>query len=317
MKAQLPNFLIVGGEKAGTTSLATFLDDHPEAYMATPKEVRFFTDLHWHKGLGWYRRHFRGAAGYRAIGEASPAYTWYPRFSHVPERIQSTLGSIRYIYILRHPVQRFLSHYVHGLYHRWFKPDLGLEQANQAHHQFKDCSRYFLQLRQFFPYTSRDQWLFLTLEDFARQPNVEQAKLCRFLDIAELARIKPQRKNAAKDRFHLPEWMRPLENCSLTRRVLHSRLGIRLWGRKFEKPRLSDEDYRRYVEEFRPDVEALSEFVGRDLVSFWNMDSGEPPSSPPPKSSKALEAVLPQPGTSMEKAHSQPDLVYQVRKFPG
>lgn len=116
-----PDFLIVGAQKAGTTSLHSYLLQHPMVLPALKKEVHYF-DLNYARGPGWYRAHFplpaelAGAgqgAGHRALtGEASPYYLFHP---HAAGRIAATLPEARIIVLLREPVARAFSHYQHSL----------------------------------------------------------------------------------------------------------------------------------------------------------------------------------------------------------
>ena len=114
----LPDFLIVGAQRAGTTSLHEALAQHPSIGASDWKEVHYF-DLNFGRGQSWYRSHFPTAATARlkrlrtggfAAGESSPYYLYHPS---VPERAASTVPDARIIVILRDPVSRAYSHYGH------------------------------------------------------------------------------------------------------------------------------------------------------------------------------------------------------------
>ncbi|HZD05414.1 MAG TPA: sulfotransferase, partial [Longimicrobiales bacterium] len=79
MSGRLPNFLIVGAQRSGSTSLWRYLKDHPEVFTASPKELHFF-DRRWDQGLEWYAGRFTGskAETARALGEATPRYMHDP-----------------------------------------------------------------------------------------------------------------------------------------------------------------------------------------------------------------------------------------------
>ena len=111
----LPNLIVIGGLKCGTTSLHHYLNLHPEIAMSRPKELNFFVaELNWELGVDWYRSHFPAGAAVR--GETSPHYTNRPRFEGVAERMHETLGDdARLVYMVRHPVERLLSHYIHNV----------------------------------------------------------------------------------------------------------------------------------------------------------------------------------------------------------
>src|SRR4051812_42429120 len=104
-----PDFLIVGAAKAGTTSLAAYLAEHPDVFMARRKELHFFgREKEYRRGWEWYCSHFEGAGDARAVGEATPDYMWRER---AVERIAQDLPKARIIATLRHPVDRAYSHY--------------------------------------------------------------------------------------------------------------------------------------------------------------------------------------------------------------
>jgi hypothetical protein len=114
----LPDFVIIGAQKAGTTSLYAALVSHPDVRPAFRKEVHFF-DTDRASDLGWYRRHFPMGRGDWLTGESSPYYLFHPA---VPARMAAALPDVALIAILRDPVARAISQYHHarnwGLEHR-------------------------------------------------------------------------------------------------------------------------------------------------------------------------------------------------------
>jgi Sulfotransferase domain len=110
----LPTFVVIGGLKCGTTSLHHYLALHPEVAMSRPKELNFFAaELNWELGRDWYVSHFDAAV--RARGESSPHYTNRPRFEGVAERMRSVAPELRLVYMVRDPIDRLLSHYLHNV----------------------------------------------------------------------------------------------------------------------------------------------------------------------------------------------------------
>lgn len=107
MDPRLPNVLVIGAMKAGTTSLHRHLDLHPEIGMSERKELHLFTRPDWRQHLDWYTGHFSSAAPVQ--GESSPNYTKRRLFPGVPARIAAALPEVRLIYILRDPVERMRS----------------------------------------------------------------------------------------------------------------------------------------------------------------------------------------------------------------
>ena len=119
----LPNVVIIGAMKAGTSALHAYLARHPQVAMSTPKELNFFFGRetgdtsgdwsprgNWHRGVHWYASHFDRTAAVR--GEASPGYT-SPDHPEVPERMGALLPDARLVYLVRDPVARAVSQYRH------------------------------------------------------------------------------------------------------------------------------------------------------------------------------------------------------------
>lgn len=119
----LPNLLIIGSAKSGTTSVHHYLDRHPEISMAAPsesrhvadndavaKEMRFFWREDWHKRMSWYCAHFADMTT-PVRGEATPAYSAHPFHPGVAERIHSVAPDARLLYMVRDPIDRIVSHY--------------------------------------------------------------------------------------------------------------------------------------------------------------------------------------------------------------
>ena len=105
----LPDFLVIGAQKAGTTALYAYLRWHPAIGGPFWKEVSFF-DRHWAKGEDWYRGQFPLRRGGRLLGEASPSYVFHPL---APERVRAVVPDVRLIVLLREPGDRAYSHYQH------------------------------------------------------------------------------------------------------------------------------------------------------------------------------------------------------------
>ena len=106
----LANFLIIGAQKSATTWLADCLIEHPDVFMARPKEIHFFNHK-FDKGIAWYKAYFQDWAGQSAVGEATPGYLNHPE---APGRIKATLGDeLKLIASLRHPIDRAYSAFWH------------------------------------------------------------------------------------------------------------------------------------------------------------------------------------------------------------
>jgi len=121
---KLPDFLIVGAQKAGTTTLSYLLGQHPHVFMPYFKEAHFF-NLSYRNGLKFYARHFPLSYKVRiknvCVGEATPDYIFFPQ---CPALIKETLPTVKIIVLLRDPVSRAISHYKHNVQMRRESLDL-------------------------------------------------------------------------------------------------------------------------------------------------------------------------------------------------
>jgi hypothetical protein len=159
----LPDFLIVGAMKCATSSLHAYLDLHPEIGMAVAKETDFFlTPETVARGPDWYAAQFPSAA---IRGEASPNYSKRDRYPGVPERIALTVPRAKLLYLVRDPVARSVSHYLHnvafGFEHR--PAEIALDPARP--NGYLQASRYAYQLAAFLDHFPRVRVRVLEADD--------------------------------------------------------------------------------------------------------------------------------------------------------
>ena len=107
---RLPDFLGIGTQKGGTTYLHGLLQQHPQVFLAHPKELHYFS-LHHGQGLEWYANHFAKAKAEQRCGEITPYYLFHPLAA---ERIHAAIPEVKLIVLLRDPVERALSQYFHS-----------------------------------------------------------------------------------------------------------------------------------------------------------------------------------------------------------
>jgi hypothetical protein len=200
----LPNLIVIGAMKCATTSLHYYLSLHPDLYMTPEKELHFFVEeRNWPKGVTWYERHFRRAAAVR--GESSTTYTRFPHILGVPARMRTVVPDARLIYIVRDPIDRVVSHYVHeyaaGREHRTLEVALETLVANP----YVDLSRYYMQIAQFFEHYPRSRFLVITAEGLSRRPRETMERVYRFLGVRDSFRDDrfAVRKHASEDKRRL------------------------------------------------------------------------------------------------------------------
>jgi hypothetical protein len=179
----LPNFLIIGAAKAGTTSLYHYLRAHPHVFMPPVKELDFFVaEGNWGRGIEWYRKQFEGASPQAiAIGEASTRYTIYPSLRGVPQRIATHLPDARFVYIVRDPIERIRSHYQHRVAAGTERSPL--QQAVFENPRYLNCSRYATQLEQYLQFFPRKRLMLITSEQLRHSRRSTICRVYEFLGV--------------------------------------------------------------------------------------------------------------------------------------
>ncbi|MEQ9079372.1 MAG: sulfotransferase [Sandaracinaceae bacterium] len=196
--AKAPDFLVIGAQKCGTTSLYRHLAAHPDVYMPGAKEVEFFSsDERFERGLDWYiETYFGDAGGAAARGEASTHYMMF--VPSVADRIRRTLPDVKLIAVLRNPVERAYSHYrmsqMRGQESRSFAeaveaclarpPDAPIE-VHGDYVRLGEYGRILAAYARLFP---REQLHIVLTEELADAPERTMAEVYRFLGVDETFR---------------------------------------------------------------------------------------------------------------------------------
>ena len=253
----LPDFLIIGAQKSGTTSLYNHLIQHPGVGTAFEKEVRYFND-HYEEGVNWYRAHFplqmhanrmtRRHGSRYLTGEGEPSYLPNPK---APERVLDLVPDVKLIVMLRNPVDRAFSHYHHRfvrdrearsfeevcntdketLKDGWDKMPTGdYIRLGHAHYSYLPRGFYYEQLKTWFGVFPREQFLLIRAEDFFAETQAIFDEVLDFLALPPHALEQRKKHNVGKYSATLSDAMR--------------------------------QDLSNY---FRPHNQQLYDFIGRDL----------------------------------------------------
>ncbi len=202
-----PDFLIIGAQKCGTSSLLYYLSQHPQIAVPDKKEIHFF-DKNYQMGTDWYENQFsRKSEAAKITGEATPYYLFHP---HVPQRVALHYPEIKIIVLLRNPVDRAYSHFwmiknrgqenlstfeaaIEAEAER-IEPELAKMLTNpkyrsMAHQHYSYLSRgkYFEQLQNWFPYFPIFNFCFIKTENLKAKPMLELERLHSFLGIRFIA----------------------------------------------------------------------------------------------------------------------------------
>jgi hypothetical protein len=170
------DFAIIGAMKAGTTTLYYWLRRDPALRLCSRKEPDFFNSpgvfkSSATKGFHWYASLFKAGPG--PAGECSTGYTKYPTDTDVPERLYAHNPDLRFIYVLRNPIDRIASHIAHNQA-AWRRPapancmEVCLLSENE---HYLNVSRYHLQLEQFLRHFPRERFLILTTDELKADAN--------------------------------------------------------------------------------------------------------------------------------------------------
>jgi hypothetical protein len=199
----LPTFLLIGAMKSGTTTLYWYLAEHPDVFMPALKEPNFFND-HWNRGVGWYQRLFTPAGSAIARGEASVRYTSFPDDPECPRRISSVVPDAKLLFLVRDPVDRIRSHYLHEL--AALRERRPLEQALRENPIYLDRSRYAMQLERYLEHFPHERLLVVRAEDLFRAPLEVLPRVYAFLGVDPAWRPAgpARRDNETAARFQLP-----------------------------------------------------------------------------------------------------------------
>jgi Sulfotransferase domain len=196
----LPDFVVIGPPKCGTTFFYHLLSKHPQVVPAVFKEPHFF-DLLFDEGIEWYRQCFlpsRQENGRRTItGEGTPGYLFHP---HAAERMAEIIPQARLIALLRNPVDRMYSDYHHGARnrqrHRTFE-EIVEACLDAPHRKFLSRNIYVDHLVRWSKFFDREQMLVLKSEDFFEHP---QGTLKLVLDSLDLPSWEPEASNLSDKR---------------------------------------------------------------------------------------------------------------------
>ena len=197
----LPNFIVIGAAKAGTTALYWYLAEHPAVFMSAVKETNYFAygldaqghllygdpDVHQFpvKSPEAYERLFADVGGASAVGEASPIYLECPQS---PARIADALPDVRLICTLRHPIERAYADYLMYLWRRGrrFDPDRDLSLTAVwalPDSRWMQVSRYHEQLARYYARFPRERIHVFLIDDLKRDATGTVQNVYRFLSV--------------------------------------------------------------------------------------------------------------------------------------
>lgn len=176
----LPDFLIVGAMKCGTSTLAAQLANQPGVFMADEQEINFFSDDPiYAKGLGWYEGLFADADPSDIKGEVSTHYTKLPTYPDALARIVDAVPNPKIIYMIRNPISRAVSQYIH----EWSMGNMGgdIDDAFAHHPELVAYSRYAEQIEPYIERFGVENVFISSQEKLFENPDRVLKDVCAFL----------------------------------------------------------------------------------------------------------------------------------------
>lgn len=268
-----PDFIIIGAMKSATSTLHEQLAAQPGFFMSTPKEPCFFSnDEIYAKGEDWYRSLFEAAAPDDLCGESSTHYTKLPTYPHTLDRMRRMVPEARLIYMMRHPIDRLVSHYLHERLER--RMEIPIDEAVARHPELTTYGCYSMQLEPFLDTYGPDRILPCFFERFVRHGQEELERICRFLGYPGTPRWQESAEatNVSSQRMRESPWRDAIVNApvlSTLRKKLIPK-SWRNWVRSFwyikERPQLSESTTRRLEETFDADLARLGRWLGLELT---------------------------------------------------
>ncbi|MBE9116300.1 sulfotransferase [Lusitaniella coriacea LEGE 07157] len=299
---KLPTFLVIGAAKCGTTALYHYLKQHPQIHMSPVLEPKFFefadgkmtgfngpgdrnANSHVTTDLESYSKLFEASENEIAQGESSPSYLYC---EGVPERIKETIPDVKIIAILRHPVERAYSNYLH-LYASGREPITDFEQALNAEQErmdkdweyfwhYKRQGFYSKKLKKYFDIFDRDQIKVFLYEDYRANPQAVLKEIFEFINVDETFVPNFEQKHNvtsfAKSRTLVNLMTQPNPIKSIVKPLIPSGIRSKIFFSVKDKmmtnkkPKLSQSAKEYLLDEYREDILNLQGLLQKDL-SHW------------------------------------------------
>lgn len=295
----LPNLIVIGAAKCGTSSLHYYLDLHPEVQMSRPKELNFFISedgfdpdpyladpseakligerANWDRGVDWYASFFSPEAPVR--GETSVAYT-YPWYRDVADRVAEVVPETRLVYVVRDPIERIVSHYQqYRLGGREWRPlDASLVSERNG---YVAPSRYASALAPYLERFPRERILVVRQDELLHRRREAMREVFGFLGVddsfwseeMEVMRNLSEAKGGAfrrAERWRLSRAAAPFRRLPQGIRARLERVLARPGA--VERPVLDETLRNRLVRELEPEVRELERITGWDLAAWRRAD---------------------------------------------
>jgi hypothetical protein len=274
------DFIGIGSGKSGSTWLYDNIVKHPEICDRNLKELNYFSDLYDEHPVEWYESQFKSCGPHLLKGEFSVTYIMHP---DAAARIQAHFPDVKLLAIVRDPVKRTFSNYLHSLRKGDIVKSLSFSEFIDDEENLKPA-RYADALAEYYARFPREQILVLVLEEFLRDPRAGYREVFSFLGVKDVRFLPPDheaRRNEARAYRYLwienllvraYRWLSRKGYTRLVKRIVDSGVGNivrRLNASDAALPELDATSQQRLREYYRPFNRRLADLLGRDL-SAWD-----------------------------------------------
>jgi hypothetical protein len=292
----LPNTFILGAAKAGTTTLYDLLKQHPQVFLSFDKEPMFFSrEDYFSRSVEWYiNTFFTNSSGYHIRGEATPHYLYWAKKVSPRIRITYNTRSLKFIIILRNPIERAYSWYWNmvadgrenlsfwdalqaedkRISNNWEK----LEYYGSMQYGYFRGGCYASQIQVFLEDFQKNHFHFLLQEDLIQDPKKALRKLLDFLELENTLEAAPNISNPAveprsrslqymiRNSSRFKDIIKPFIPYPIRHKIKSMLLKNNL--KRFNYPKMEERAYTYLKEKFNPEIKSLSDIIERDLAHW-------------------------------------------------
>lgn len=267
-----PDFIIIGAMKCATSTLHEQMALQPGIFMTQLKEPNFFSDdEQYAQGMDWYLSLFDSAAIGDLCGESSTHYTKLPTYPDTVERLAQALPEVKLIYVMRHPIDRLVSQYIH----EWTQNiiSVNINQAIARHPELIEYSCYSKQLRPYFEAFGQERVLPVFFERMLAYPQQELERICQFLGYRDRPtwNYQLEAQNVSQERTRQSQWRDLLVEAPVLKQIRRwfipkaLRTWVRSWWMMKEKPQLDAQQLEALTTLFDRDLAILGTWLGVEL----------------------------------------------------
>ena len=271
----LPNFIIVGPQRSGTTWIYNCLKRHPNICMPIGVKETFFFDKHFKKGFNWYAWHFSHCEPKNMIGEVAPSYF---HNSIACKRIKKYIPECKIICTLRNPVERVFSLYLHMRRYGMIKYDF--KRALKEESVLLNSSRYFSHLSRWIEFFGKEKIKVLIFDDLKKDPIEYIYNLFNFLEVSNIPS-----KSIEKGKINIADYPRTVALARFAQTMGDLLRSKRLYGliniakkvglKQFvfsgginNIPKMDNHTKKYLISIFSPEIDKLEKCLSRELTSW-------------------------------------------------